>query len=92
MLPELTSGTIRTMSVEIEVAGKPVHVNINGTQATCWLPLTDDNQSSLSFAVNTETEKESITMNNVESMQAAQTVVTELSTKVKAVILEISVM
>lgn len=89
MLKNFESGKVRNIQVEVVVAEKPVQVNINEHSANAWLPVSDDNQSSVSVAMNIETGKVSTSLNSIDSIEAVLPVVDELTTAIKAVVAEL---
>lgn len=88
MFKTFASGKPRNFQVEVVVSEKNVQVNINDQTANAWLPLSEDNQSSVNVTVNLETGKQSTNLSNVESIEAVSTVVTELIDAIHAVIAE----
>lgn len=88
----LKSGVLTTIQVRVQVSEKDVTVNINtdAKRADAWVPMSDDNQSSVNVSFNYETGKVNTTVSNAENLTEASAVVTELTAQIKAVVTELN--
>jgi len=101
MLKTLKTCVVKSINAEISVnvnvtvdgktavVAKPVMVSITDEQVNVNVPLTEDYSSSVNVSINRKTGKSSNSQNNVDSVSAANTLISAITTQLQAITAEI---
>lgn len=89
MFSTLKTFTPNSLSGVCVVSEKNINVSVSNSDISCHVPISENGDSSVSISIDRQSGRNNVNFNNVDSIAATTTLVTAVTTKLKAILSEI---